>query len=116
LWGEPRGLGKLRSIAKRVSDFRAENVEQILDGRMRPSRVLTAEHLGELGSAELLEELELTYSDARDQFYAQRSAVVWVVFLAQLAISLAIAVFFLQRRKPQVRIELYDQTARRRGE
>jgi hypothetical protein len=106
LWGEPRGLEKLQSIAKRTADFRNENVELILAGKMRPSRVLTAEHLGELGSAELLEELEAAYGDARDQFYAQRNAVVWMVFLAQLAISLAIAVFFLQRRKPQVRIKL----------
>jgi hypothetical protein len=106
LWGEPRGLEKLQSIAQRAADFRTENVEQILDGKMRPSRVLTAEHLGELGSAELLQELETTYSDARDQFYAQRSAVVFAVFLAQLAISLAIAVFLLQRRKAHVRIEL----------
>ena len=106
LWGEPRGLEKLQSIAKRAADFRTENVELILDGKMRPSRVLTAEHLGQLGSAELREELEQTYSDARDQFHAQRAAVVWMIFLAQLAISLAIAVFFLQRRKPQVRIEL----------
>ena len=112
LWGEPRGLEKLQSIAKRAADFRTENVELILDGKMRPSRVLTAEHLGELGSAELLEELETTYSDARDQFYAQRSIVAWMVFLVQLAISLAIAVFYLQRRKPQVRIELRDQTTR----
>ena len=73
---------------------------------MRPSRVLTAEHLGELGSAELLQELEATYSDARDQFYTQRSIVASIVFLVQLVISLIIAVFFLQRRKPQVRIEL----------
>jgi hypothetical protein len=106
LWGEPRGLEKLQSIAKRASDFRTENVELILDGKMRPSRVLTAEHLGELGSAELLQELEATYSDARDQFYTQRSIVASIVFLVQLVISLIIAVFFLQRRKPQVRIEL----------
>lgn len=105
LWGEPRGLEKLQSIAQRAADFRTENVELILDGKMRPSRVLTTEHLGELGSGELLEELEATYNDARNQFYAQRNAVVGMVFLAQLAISLAIAVFFLQRRKPQVRIE-----------
>lgn len=106
LWGEPRGLEKLQSIAKRAADFRNENVDLILEGKMRPSRVLTAEHLGELGSPELLEELEATYSDARDQFYAQRSAVVWMIFLAQLGVSLAVALVFLQRRKPQVPVDL----------
>jgi hypothetical protein len=111
LWGEPRGLQKLQSIAKRAADFRTENVELILDGKMKPSRVLTAEHLGELGSPELLGELEAIYQDARDQFYAQRNAVVWMVFLAQLAISFAVAVFFLQRRKPQIRIDLQRRTA-----
>lgn len=105
LWGEPRGLQKLQAIAKRAADFRNGNVDLILDGKMRPSRVLTDENLGELGSAELLEELEATYSDARDQFYGQRAAVVWMIFFVQVAISLAIAVFFLQRRQPQVRIE-----------
>jgi hypothetical protein len=99
-------LEKLQSNAKRAADFRNENVDLILDGKIRPSRVLTAEHLGELGSAELLEELEATYSDARDQFYTQRSAVVWMVFLAQLGVSLVVALFFLQRRKPQVRVDI----------
>lgn len=103
LWGKPRGLEKLQAIAKQAADFRNENVDLILAGKIRPSRVLTAERLGELGSAELLAELEATYSDARDQFYAQRSAVVWMVFAAQLGVSLAVALFFLQRRKPQVR-------------
>ena len=112
LWGEQRGLETLQSIAKRTADFRTENVELILDGKMRPSQVLTAEHLGELGSPELLNELEATYRDARDQFYSQRSAVVWMVFLAQLGISCAVAVFILQRRTPQVRIELQGQTTR----
>ena len=109
LWGEQRSLDKLESIAKRAADFRTENVAQILAGRMRPSRVLTAEHLGELGSAELLAELEAAYRDARDQFYDQRSAVVWIVFAAQLGVSLMIAVLYLQRRQPQVRIELRDR-------
>jgi hypothetical protein len=106
LWGKPRGLDRLDSIAKRATDFRTENVERILEGRMRPSRVLTVEHLGELGSAELFDELEATYRDARDQFYSQRNALVWMIFAAQLAISFAVAVLFLQRRRPQVRIEL----------
>lgn len=112
LWGEQRGLDRLESIAKRAADFRTENVALILDGKMRPSRVLTAEHLGELGSTELRDELEATYRDARDQFYNQRNAVVWMVLAVQLGISLAVAVFFLQRRKPQVRIELQNQTTR----
>jgi hypothetical protein len=106
LWGEPRGLEKLQSIAKRAADFRNENVDLILAGKMRPSRVLTAEHLGELGRPELLAELEATYKDARDQFYAQRSLVVWMIFATQLAISLAVALFFLQRRKPHARFDM----------
>jgi len=109
MWGEQRGLDRLESIAKRAADFRTDNVALILDGKMRPSRVLTVEHLGELGSTELRDELEATYRDARDQFYNQRNAVVWIVFAAQLGISLAIAVFFLQRRKPHVRIQLQGQ-------
>lgn len=112
LWGKQRGLDALGSIAKRVADFRTKNVALILDGKMRPSLVLTADHLGELGSPELLAELEATYSDARDQFYSQRSAVVWMVFLAQLGLSVLVAVFFLQRSKPQIRIELQVQTTR----
>ena len=112
LWGEQRGLDRLESIAKRAADFRTDNVALILAGKMRPSRVLTAEHLGELGRPELLAELEAVYRDARDQFYDQRSAVVWIIFLAQLAISFAVAVFFLQRRRPQVRIDLQGQTPR----
>lgn len=106
LWGEPRGLEKLQAIAKRAADFRNENVDLILAGKMRPSRVLTAEHLGELGRPELLAELEATYKDARDQFYAQRSLVVWMIFATQLAISLAVALFFLQRRRPHARFDM----------
>lgn len=106
IWGEPRGLEKLQAIAKRASDFRYENVDLILDGKMRPSRVLTTQHLGELGSAELLEELEATYKDARDQFYFQRSAVVWMVFMTQLGVSLSVALVYLQRRKPQARTDI----------
>ena len=112
LWGEQRGLARLESIAKRADDFRTQNVALILAGQMSPSRVLTAEHLGELGSAELHAELEATYRDAGDQFYSQRNAVVWMVFAAQLGIGFIVAVFFLQRRKPQIRIELQAQTTR----
>jgi hypothetical protein len=112
LWGEQRGLDTLEAIAKRADDFRTENVSLILAGKMRPSRVLTAANLGELGSPELLAELESAYRDAREQFYGQRSALVWLVFLAQLGISLALAVLFLQRQRPHVQIELQDQTNR----
>ncbi len=107
LMGERAGYEEVEGIARRVFDFRNQQLDLLLEKKIRPSQVLTRENLGELGEAELLPALRSAYHAGQDQVTNQRNAVLLVVFAVELAISFGIAVVFLRRRRPATVIELH---------
>lgn len=105
LIGDRAGIDTVRTIAKRVYDFREAQIAGIKEGSVRPSRVLTVENLGDLGRPELLAELTEAYDAGERQFEGQRNSVVFVLLGLELALSFGIAVVFLQRRRPLIAID-----------
>ena len=108
--GERAGFDDVEGIARRVYDFRNEQLELILAGRLHPARVLTRENLGELGGADLLPALRRSFEAGQDQVTNQRNSVVLAVLAVELLISFGIAMVFLRRRRPATVIRLATQT------
>jgi hypothetical protein len=106
LVGKRAGFETVEGIARRVYDFRNQQIDLLLDERLQPSRVLTKENLGELGEAVLLPQLRDAYYAGQSQVTTQRNSVMLVVFAGELLFSFAIAVIFLRRRRPATVIEL----------
>ncbi len=106
IYGEQRGIETLRSIGRRVTEFRAHHLALVRARKFHPAQVLTTQNLGEFGDAALIAEIETAYTDGRSQFLNQRNAVVWLLLLVELGISFAFAVIFLQKQRPLVRIRL----------
>lgn len=111
LVGKREGFETVQGIARRVFDFRNQQLDLLLDEEIVPSRVLTKENLGELGEAALLPELRDAFHAGQSQVTLQRNAVMLVVFAAELVFSFAIAVVFLRRRRPATVIELNEAVA-----
>lgn len=111
LVGKRKGFETVEGIARRVYDFRNEQLDLLLDKRIQPWSVLTKENLGELGQANLLPELRDAYHAGQSQVTIQRNAVLVVVFAGELLFSLGIAVVFLRRRRPATVIELSEAPA-----
>ncbi len=106
LIGAPAGYETIEGIARRVFDFRKEQLARIDQRKIRPSRVLTPANLGELADPVLISELETAQQAGRDQFTNQRNAVVFVVIGFELVISFGIAVLFLRKRPPAVFVRI----------
>ncbi|MBI1357018.1 MAG: hypothetical protein GC160_21980 [Acidobacteria bacterium] len=109
LVGKLTGFEEVEGIARRVYDFRNEQLDLILNGKVDPSRVLTRENLGELGEPNLLPELRRAYGAGQDQVSNQRNAVVLAVLAVEIGISFGIAMLFLRRRRPATVIRLRAQ-------
>ncbi len=108
LVGERAGLPRVTTIAKRVFDFRARQLERIESGAVRPSQVLTPANLGELGRPELLADVRQAYRAGQDQFTWQRNSVVFVLLGFELGISFLLAVLYLRRARPLVVVQSLD--------
>ncbi len=115
LMGKREGYETVEGIARRVFDFRNQQLDLLLEDKIAPSRVLTKENLGELGEAKLLPELRNAFHAGQDQVTNQRNAVMLLVFAGELAISFAIAVLFLRRRRPATVIKLHSPAAATTG-
>lgn len=102
LVGEREGLVEVQQIAKKVYDFREEQLELIESGGVRPSQVLSTANLGELGDLRLLRDLERSFQAGQSQFTFQRNAVIFVLLAAELLISFLIATLYLRRARPLV--------------
>ena len=106
LIGPPAGYATIVGIARRVFDFRKEQLALIDQRRIRPSRVLTPANLGDLAKPALIQELESAHRAGKDQFTNQRNSVVFVVIAFELLISIGIAAVFLRRRQPAVLVRI----------
>jgi hypothetical protein len=111
LVGDLEGFEAVEGIARRVYDFRNEQIDLLLKGDMDPSRVLTKENLGELGEAQMMGRLRTAYFAGQSQVTNQRNAVVLLVFAGELVISFAIAAVILRRRRPATVIALRPATS-----
>lgn len=100
LVGRRTGLMEVQRIAKKVYDFREEQLALIESGGVRPSQVLSTANLGELADPNLLRDLERSFQAGQAQFTRQRNSVVFVLIGGELAISFLIAVLYLRRARP----------------
>jgi hypothetical protein len=105
LIGRRRGIELVGGLAKRIYDFREQQVERIKAGLVRPSQVLTTANLGEFADPALFDSLQTAYRAGQSQFANQRNSVVLVVVGVELAVSFVIAVVFLRRTRPLTVIE-----------
>jgi len=100
LVGRRAGLAEVQEIAKKVYDFREQQLALIESGGVRPSQVLSRANLGELSDPNLLRDLEMSFQAGQSQFTLQRNLVLVVLLGVELAISFLIAVLFLRRARP----------------
>jgi len=100
LFGSRRGMAVVDGLAKRIYDFRKEQLAKIKSGALRPSQVLTVGNLADLGDPALYEDLLAAYRAGQEQFTNQRNSVVFVVMAVELAFSFLIAALVLRRVRP----------------
>jgi hypothetical protein len=97
LVGRRKGMATLLEIARKVYDFRSEQLNRLRAGQIRSGEVLTRTNLGALGDPATLLRLEQAYEEGHQQFTVQRNMVLLGVLAVQLQFGAVVALWI--RRK-----------------